>query len=114
MKQIIAELNGVLRGWGHYFRTGNADREFTKLDRFVVRRMRRWQRRRGAKGDTAEGLDPRPAPWDGSASPPRHGVLSDASHTTKIIVKLCAGKPLAQFERGLHGNGPAVDAGTAP
>jgi len=35
-------------------------------------------------------------------------VLSVASHITKIIGKLCAGKPHAQFERGLHGNGPAV------
>ncbi len=28
VKQIIAELAPVLRGWGNYFRTGNADREF--------------------------------------------------------------------------------------
>ena len=28
VKQIIAELTPVLRGWGNYFRTGNADREF--------------------------------------------------------------------------------------
>ena len=36
MKQIIAELTPVLRGWGNYFRTGNADREFNKMDCFVV------------------------------------------------------------------------------
>ena len=41
-------------------------------------------------------------------------MLSVASDINKIIGKLCAGKPHAQFERGLHGNGPAVDAGTAP
>jgi hypothetical protein len=29
VKQIIAELNPVLRGWGNYFRTGNADRSST-------------------------------------------------------------------------------------
>src|SRR5258708_32257276 len=55
-KQIIAELNPVLRGWGNYFRTGNADREFNKLDGYVFRRMRRWQFRRGgqrAAGPTA-------------------------------------------------------------
>src|SRR5215469_7366369 len=28
VKQLIAELTPVLRGWGNYFRTGNADREF--------------------------------------------------------------------------------------
>src|SRR5450432_4765904 len=36
VKQIIAELTPVLRGWGKYFRTGNADREFNKMDYFVV------------------------------------------------------------------------------
>jgi RNA-directed DNA polymerase len=54
VKQIIAELNPVLRGWGNYFRTGNADREFNKLDRFVYRRLRRWQIRRGGQRATRE------------------------------------------------------------
>lgn len=49
VKQIIAELNPVLRGWGNYFRTGNAHREFHKMDDFVFRRLRRWQFRRGGQ-----------------------------------------------------------------
>ena len=49
VKQIIAELTPVLRGWGNYFRTGNADREFNKMDYFVVRSLRRWQYRRGGQ-----------------------------------------------------------------
>jgi len=46
VKQIIAALTPVLRGWGNYFRTGTADREFNKMDSFVVKRLRRWQYRR--------------------------------------------------------------------
>jgi len=49
VKQIIAELTPVLRGWGNYFRTGNADREFNKMDSFVVKSLRRWQFRRGGQ-----------------------------------------------------------------
>src|ERR1019366_687196 len=49
VKQIIAELTPVLRGWGNYFRTGNADREFHKMDSFVFLRLRRWQFRRGGQ-----------------------------------------------------------------
>jgi group II intron reverse transcriptase/maturase len=49
VKRIIAELTPVLRGWGNYFRTGNADREFNQMDYFVVQRLRRWQRRRGGQ-----------------------------------------------------------------
>jgi group II intron reverse transcriptase/maturase len=52
VKQIIAALNPVLRGWGNYFRTGNADREFNKLDSFVYRRLRRWHFRRGGQRAT--------------------------------------------------------------
>ena len=56
VKQIIAELTPVLRGWGNYFRTGNADREFNKMDGFVVRSLRRWQRRRGGQRTTRRPL----------------------------------------------------------
>jgi RNA-directed DNA polymerase len=59
VKQIIADLTPVLRGWGNYFRTGTADREFNKLDRFVFRSLRRWQYRRGGQRPTK-----RP-PWTG-------------------------------------------------
>jgi RNA-directed DNA polymerase len=52
VKQIVAELTPVLRGWGNYFRTGNADREFNKMDAFVVRILRRWQHRRGGQRPT--------------------------------------------------------------
>jgi len=50
--QIVAELNPALRGWGNYFRTGNADREFNKMDSFVVKSLRRWQYRRGGQRPT--------------------------------------------------------------
>ena len=52
VKQVIAELTPVLRGWGNYFRTGNADREFNRMDTYVVRKLRRWQRRRGGQRPT--------------------------------------------------------------
>ena len=52
VRQIIAELTPVLRGWGNYFRTGNADREFNKMDGFVVKRLRHWQYRRGGQRAT--------------------------------------------------------------
>jgi len=37
---LIADLNPILRGWGNYFRTGNAARKFNRLDRYVVDRLR--------------------------------------------------------------------------
>src|SRR5215469_5659217 len=52
VRQLIAELNPVLRGWGNYFRTGTAEREFNSVDHFVVQCLRRWQYRRGGQRPT--------------------------------------------------------------
>jgi group II intron reverse transcriptase/maturase len=49
VKQIIAKLNPVIRGWGNYFRTGTCRREFHRMDDFVYRRLLRWLHRRGGQ-----------------------------------------------------------------
>ncbi len=38
---VIEDLNPILRGWGNYFRTGNAAKKFTQIDRYVVWRLKR-------------------------------------------------------------------------
>jgi RNA-directed DNA polymerase len=40
IREVIRDLNPVLRGWGNYFRTGNAARRFVQIDRYVVERLR--------------------------------------------------------------------------
>ena len=49
VKDVITKLNPVLRGWGNYFRSGNGQREFDKLDHYVRERLNRWQWRRGGQ-----------------------------------------------------------------
>jgi len=49
VKELIASLNPLLRGWGNYFRTGNAEREFGHTDDYVYARLRRWHWRRGGQ-----------------------------------------------------------------
>jgi group II intron reverse transcriptase/maturase len=41
LRDVIADLNPVLRGWSAYFRTGNAAKRFNQLDEYVWRRLRR-------------------------------------------------------------------------
>lgn len=41
IRELIAELNPILRGWGNYFRTGNAAEKFRQIDRYVAWRLRR-------------------------------------------------------------------------
>jgi RNA-directed DNA polymerase len=48
IRDVIADLNPLLRGWGNYFRTGNATVKFQHADRYVVRRLRKLMiRKRG-------------------------------------------------------------------
>jgi len=39
IRVVIADLNPLLRGWGNYFRTGNAAIKFRQADDYVVRRL---------------------------------------------------------------------------
>ena len=54
IREVIRDLNLLLRGWGAYFRTGNASWKFQQVDRYVTqrlvrllasRRRRNWKRR---------------------------------------------------------------------
>ena len=40
VRSVIAELNPVVRGWGQYFRSGNAANQFLDVDDYVVRRLK--------------------------------------------------------------------------
>lgn len=46
LRETIASLNPVLRGWGRYFSTGNAARKFGQIDTYVCKRLRRLLRQR--------------------------------------------------------------------
>jgi group II intron reverse transcriptase/maturase len=114
VKQLIAELNPVLRGWGNYFRTGNADREFNKMDSYVVRRIRRWQFRRGGQRATKRPL---------FTSQQLHGMgLYKLQGTVRYPAQATPRRSSLSRVRenrthglkGGHGNGPAFNAGTAP
>lgn len=39
IRDVIAELTPILRGWGNYFRTGNAADKFRQIDRYVWWRL---------------------------------------------------------------------------
>ncbi len=58
VRDLIANLNPVLRGWGNYFRTGNAAQRFKQLDSYVWRRLKCFMMRRKGRnlraGDAAK------------------------------------------------------------
>ena len=42
VRVLIRNLNPILRGWGNYYRTGNAAKKFNGLDTYVYERLRRF------------------------------------------------------------------------
>lgn len=64
VREVIADLNPVLRGWGNYFCTGNASDKFQQVDRYVCQRLRRLMQRRGGqrRSKTAGGYSEREWP----------------------------------------------------
>jgi len=46
VRVLIRKLNPVLRGWGNYFRTGNAAGKFNVVDSYVWWRLKRFMKRR--------------------------------------------------------------------
>jgi len=57
LRQIIAAVNPVLRGWSNYFRTGNAAVQLNSIDRYVERRLRRLRVQRAGRSLRAGQLD---------------------------------------------------------
>jgi RNA-directed DNA polymerase len=49
IREVIRDLNPVLRGWGGYFCTGNASLKFQQVDQYVNQRLVRLVRRPGSR-----------------------------------------------------------------
>ena len=49
LRETIAQLNPMLRGWGAYFRTGNAALKFGQVDEYVCDRLRGLLLKRAAR-----------------------------------------------------------------
>ena len=57
VRVLIEKLNPILRGWGNYFRTGNAAKKFNQLDSYVWRRLQTFMAKR--KGRHLRSGEPR-------------------------------------------------------
>lgn len=63
VRELIAELNPILRGWGNYFRTGNAADTFLAIDRYVAWRLKRLLIKRKGRNLRAGEADAWTADW---------------------------------------------------
>jgi group II intron reverse transcriptase/maturase len=72
IRQVIGVLNPVLRGWGNYFRTGNASAKFNAIDRYVRMRLLRLMARKGGRRAWHAALCP--ADWPHRRLVDEHGL----------------------------------------
>ena len=92
---MIADLNPLLRGWGNYFRTGNAARKFRQADNYVVHRLRSLMVKKRGRNLHAGQADAWTEEWStgtaftSSAVP--SAIRGQRNHVKKII-----GKPYAE------------------
>jgi group II intron reverse transcriptase/maturase len=49
LREVINDLNPILRGWGTYFATGNAARSFNQIDSYVYERLQRLRIKRAGR-----------------------------------------------------------------
>ena len=56
LRLVIGDVNQVLRGWGQYFRTGNAAIKFVQIDRYVEERLRGLRLKRAGAQSRPVGL----------------------------------------------------------
>jgi RNA-directed DNA polymerase len=68
IRELVDELNPVLRGWGNYFRRGNSREKFNQIDSYVRERLalfdskkrgwsgRRWGRAHGGAWQSRLGV----------------------------------------------------------
>jgi RNA-directed DNA polymerase len=63
IREVIADLNPVLRGWGNYFRTGNAADKFIQIDRYAAWRLRRLMTKRKGRNLRAGQADQWTRQW---------------------------------------------------
>jgi RNA-directed DNA polymerase len=103
VRVIIGRLNPVLRGWGNYFRTGNANAKFNQLDTYVHFRLSRWMRRRQGRPMHGYQAPRQQAEWFWNQGLHRMlGTIRYPKSRTlpmKTPVKPYAGNPHVRFER---------------
>jgi RNA-directed DNA polymerase len=63
IRDVIADLNPILRGWGNYFRTGNAADKFVQIDRYVLWRLKRLQIKKRGRNLRAGQVDQWTPQW---------------------------------------------------
>jgi len=74
IREVIGDLNPVLRGWGNYFCTGNASAKFQQVDRYVCRRLHRLMRRRGGQRRSKVGRGYTMRSWPSSRFAAEHNL----------------------------------------
>ena len=109
---MIEDLNPILRGWGNYFRTGNAANKFVQIDRYVAWRLHRLLIKKRGRNLRAGQADQWTEAWFNDAGPvpaPRHHPLPEGCVTMSRRPSVSRVRENRTHGlKGGWGNGPAT------
>jgi len=91
IREVIAKLNPILRGWGGYFKTGNASGKFNQIDSFVRRRLHKLLACRSQRGWRPGGR-----PFDAREWPQQRLVKDHGLHQLLGTIRYPGGKHAAR------------------
>jgi group II intron reverse transcriptase/maturase len=74
IREVIQDLNPVLRGWGNYFRTGNASLKFQEIDRYARSRLVRLMAKRRSNRSKSKPTTFNPRDWPVERFVKDHGL----------------------------------------
>lgn len=74
IREVIREINPVLRGWGGYFQTGNASGKFNEVDAYVRERLLRLLACRSQRRGRSGGRPFNPKEWPHHRLVHEHGL----------------------------------------
>ncbi|MHB1785696.1 MAG: group II intron maturase-specific domain-containing protein [Acidimicrobiales bacterium] len=103
LKVVIGRLNQFLRGWGSYFRTGNASIKFCEIDKYVWwRLLRLLVKKRGRNLRAGQADRWTPAWFHDQGLYHLHGTIrypkAQRNHVRKTVGKPYTGKPHVWIE----------------
>ncbi len=89
VRVIANDLNPILRGWGNYFRTGNAAKKFNEIDSYVWKRLKSFMVKRAGRN-----LRPgQAAAWD------RDFFVAHGLHRLRGTIRYPGARAMLQPER---------------
>ena len=100
VKEIIEQLNPVIRGWVNYFKIANSSKKFGKIRLYTAKKVRKFMRRRRNKSGYGYKKYPDDYLYKKLGLYRDYRLSWTKASRWAVIGKPCEGEPHARFDEG--------------